>query len=217
VNDILKQRLVGALILLALGVVFWPIIFVGPDEQSAAELQPIPPPPGVSTASIDPPEQGRLRGSPELETQDDGTVLDAPLTADDAGEGEGRSESDPASTPSAPTVKAGEEPAQNTDDSSAGGEVRSEAPQRLAMDANGVPVAWALQVATVSSAEKAESLRKRLMELHHKAYISRVSSGGKSLYRISVGPKFERAELEKLQAGINAEFGVNSVVARYTP
>ncbi len=97
------------------------------------------------------------------------------------------------------------------------GEVRTEAPQRLAMDANGVPVAWALQVATVSSAEKAESLRKRLLELHHKAYISRVSSGGKSLYRISVGPKFERAELEKLQARINAEFGVNSIVARYTP
>ncbi len=46
----------------------------------------------------------------------------------------------------------------------ASGEVRSEAPQRLAMDANGVPVAWTLQVATVSSAEKAEHLRKQLLE-----------------------------------------------------
>jgi DedD protein len=97
------------------------------------------------------------------------------------------------------------------------GEVRSQAPERLAMDADGVPVAWTLQVATVSSAEKAETLHKRLLALNHKAYTTRVSSGGKSLYRICIGPKFERVELEKLQARINAEFGVTSMVARYTP
>lgn len=215
-NDILKQRLVGALILLALGVVFWPIIFVGPDEQSAAKLQPIPPPPGVSTASIEPPEQGRLRGSPELETDEDSPLLDPPPPSDGPG-GEGGNETQAAPPPAAPTVKTTGEPAESSDTNSPGGEVRSEAPQRLVMDADGVPVAWTLQVATVSSAEKAEALRKRLLELRHKAYISRVSSGGKSLYRISIGPKFERAELERIQAGINAEFGVTSIVARYTP
>lgn len=212
-NDILKQRLVGALILLALGVVFWPIIFVGPDEQKVAELQSIPPPPGVSTAAIEAPEQGSLRGSPEVSTDADSPLLDATLAADDSG-GEGSNERDAALPPSTPTVATAGESAVSTH---AGGEVRTEAPQRLAMDANGVPVAWTLQVATVSSAEKAEVLRKRLLELHHKAYISRVSSGGRSLYRICIGPKFERVELEKLQAGINAEFGVNSIVARYTP
>jgi len=216
VNDILKQRLVGALILLALGVVFWPIIFVGPDEQSAAKLQPIPPPPGVSTASIEPPEQGRLRGSPELETDDDSPLLDAPPPSDGPG-GKGSNETHAAPPPAAPTVETTGESAVSSHTNAPGGEVRSEAPQRLAMNANGVPVAWTLQVATVSSGEKAEALRKRLLELHHKAYIARVSSGGKSLYRICIGPKFERVELEKLQAGINAEFGVNSIIARYTP
>ncbi len=215
-NDILKQRLVGALILLALGVVFWPIIFVGPDEQKAAELQSIPPPPGVSTASIAAPEQGGLRGSPELVTDDDGPLLDAPLDSDGRGS-EGSNAREAAPPPSAPTVATAGQSAVSSPADSLGGEVRPEAPQRLAMDTNGVPVAWTLQVATVSSAEKAEILRKRLLELHHKAYISRVSSGGKSLYRICIGPKFERVELEKLQAGINAEFGVTSIVARYTP
>ncbi len=32
-NEVLKQRLIGALILVALGVVFWPIIFVEPGQQ----------------------------------------------------------------------------------------------------------------------------------------------------------------------------------------
>jgi DedD protein len=216
VNDILKQRLVGALILLALGVVFWPIIFVGPDEKSVAELQSIPPPPGVSTASIEPPEQGSLRASPEMATDDDSPLLEASPPSDGPGV-ESSNEGHTAPPPAAPAAETTGEPAESSDTNSPGGEVRSEAPQRLAMDADGVPVAWTLQVATVSSAEKAEALRKRLLELRHKAYISRVSSGGKSLYRISIGPKFERAELERIQAGINAEFGVTSIVARYTP
>ena len=42
-NDILKQRLVGALILVALGVVFWPIIFLPPDDKTASHPQSIPP------------------------------------------------------------------------------------------------------------------------------------------------------------------------------
>jgi DedD protein len=97
------------------------------------------------------------------------------------------------------------------------GTVRSEAPERLVTDSDGVPVAWTLQVATVSSAEKAEKLRKELLAMNHKAYVTAVRSGGKSLFRVSVGPKFERVELEKLQTNINAEFGVTSMVVRYIP
>jgi len=212
VNDILKQRLVGALILLALGVVFWPIIFVGPDEQKAAEQQSIPPPPGVSTTAIEAPEQGALRGSSEVVTDEDNPAVDELSASDkraDELSGAGAAVAPPAPEPEPETAVAVANPLTV--------EVRSQPPERLAMDANGVPVAWTLQVATVSSAEKAEVLRKRLLALHHKAYVTRLSTGGKNLYRICIGPKFERVELEKLQAGINAEFGVTSIVARYTP
>ncbi len=215
-NDILKQRLVGALILLALGVVFWPIIFVGPDEQKASDQQSIPPPPEVSIAPIEAPQQGELRGSPEGKIEGGSPLVDAPL-ASDGHDSEHSDEGDAAApAPHLPPPTA-EDSAVSSHTNSLAGDVRSEAPQRLAMDANGVPVAWTLQVATVSSAEKAEVLRKRLLELHHKVYVTRLSSGGKILYRICIGPKFERVELEKLQASINAEFGVTSIIARYTP
>ncbi|MDG2270665.1 MAG: hypothetical protein P8L39_00075, partial [Halioglobus sp.] len=36
-NDILQQRLVGALILVALGIIFWPIVFVQPEDQTALQ------------------------------------------------------------------------------------------------------------------------------------------------------------------------------------
>jgi DedD protein len=209
VNEILKQRLVGALILLALGVVFWPIVFVGPDEEKVAEQESIPQPPGVSTTAIDTPDQTGLRGSPELTATGDGPLVEAtPATAPPGG---AVSEESKAAVLPAPSAQP-QPPV-----TSAKGEVRSEAPQRLAMDAQGVPVAWTLQVATVSSAEKAENLRGQLLAMKEKVYVTTVRTGGKNLYRVCIGPKFERAELEKLKAGINAKFGVTSMVVRYTP
>lgn len=210
-NDILKQRLVGALILLALGVVFWPIIFVEPDGKKPAE-QLIPPPPEVSTADIDSPDPKGLRESPELAAKSDGLVSDSPVTSTPP---DGTSAPGAVAVPAEPTEAT--QPAAESAAMPTTGNVRSEPPQKLAMDTDGVPVAWTLQVATVSSAEKAENLRKQLLEMKQEVYVTTVRSGGKNLYRVCIGPKFERVALEKLQAGINAKFGVTSIVARYLP
>ncbi|MEJ2532362.1 MAG: hypothetical protein P8Y92_11230, partial [Halioglobus sp.] len=66
-NNVLKQRLVGALILVALGVVFWPIIFVEPGERPGVEQVRIPPRPQVDTTPIAPPERAGLRPSEALQ------------------------------------------------------------------------------------------------------------------------------------------------------
>ncbi len=68
-NDILKQRLVGALILVALGVVFWPIIFVQPGDRPGVEQPRIPPRPDVITSPIEPPDQVGLRPAREVEAR----------------------------------------------------------------------------------------------------------------------------------------------------
>jgi len=94
---------------------------------------------------------------------------------------------------------------------------RSEAPEKPALDSDGVPLAWILQVASVSSADKADALRKKLLAMDHKAYVKKIKRGDKSLYRVYIGPKFERARLERIQAGIDSEFGVKSMIARYVP
>jgi len=227
VNDVLKQRLVGALILLALGVVFWPIVFVQPEESSNVGQRSIPQPPAVSTSPIEEPDPAGLRASLERATGEDLLTMDGtdvyddserstpgvPATATDITATDitatDITATDIADTPEQSMTMSGQEPAVS--------EVRTEAPQRLAVDGDGVPVAWTLQVVTVSSYEKAESLRQRLLQKSEKAYVTTVSSGGKQLYRVSVGPKFERHELERIQASINAEFGVKTMLVRYTP
>lgn len=217
-NDILKQRLVGALILVALGVVFWPIIFVEPGDTAVAQQTRIPPRPEVVITPIEVPDMAGLRASPKraMPPETESVALPAPepvvaaKTADrnSADTGADEEKLPPAIDKSTSAPIIAPQPAVHT---------RSEALQKLVLDADGVPVAWILQVASVSSADKADQLRQRLLKMDQKAYVKKVQRGGKNLYRVYIGPKFERAALEKTQAQIDAEFGVTSMIARYYP
>jgi DedD protein len=221
VNEVLKQRLVGALILVALALIFWPIVFVEPDDKPIAQPRAIPEPPVVATETIEAPDDAGLRASPELteygdspESVDADTQGNVGVDGTDYVVAETEDEAEPVASASAATAPVA---VQNPAAATAATGVRSESPQPLVTDGDGVPVAWTLQVATVSSAEKADALRRRLLEKGEKAYVTTISSGGKQLYRVSVGPKFERQELERIQASINAEFGVKTMLVRYLP
>jgi DedD protein len=208
VNDILKQRLVGALILVALGVVFWPIIFVEPGERSGMEQGRIPPPPVIDTTPIEAPEQGELRGSPEwepatIEEEGDAVVEEwSEMPAEEA--------APPRDTAPSPAVPVDTVPAEQA-------RSREVAPEKPVLDSKGVPVAWILQVASVSSRSKAEELRDRLLAMQEKAYVKQLKRGDKEFYRVYIGPNFERAQLEKIQGGIDSRFGVKSMIVRYVP
>lgn len=208
-NDILKQRLVGALILVALGVVFWPIIFVEPGSQPAAEQTRMPPRPQVDTTPIEPPDQVGLRPARVVTSRAEVVEVDVPLP-------DPALPFEPAPEPLAAAAEPEPEPEQPLSKPPAS-PTRETAPEKLAMDSQGVPIAWILQVVSVSSADKAEQLRQQLVAKDRKAYTRKISSNGKTLYRVYVGPKFERARLESLKKQVDKEFGVNSMVVRYIP
>lgn len=215
-NDILKQRLVGALILVALGVVFWPIIFVEPGSQPAEEQRRMPPRPQVDSSPIEPPDQVGLRPTIAVSARQD-------IAEVEVAEPETQPEPAPESLPSA-LPQAGTDPAPSAPVPVAAEPVkpaavptRSTAPEKLALDKQGLPIAWILQVASVSSADKAEQLRQQLLAKDRKAYTRKIRSNGKELYRVYVGPKFERAQLDRLKTDIDGEFGVSSLIVRYVP
>lgn len=195
-NDILKQRLVGALILLALGVVFWPIIFVEPEERYAQEQNPIPPAPVIDSTPIDPPSADGLRASSEWEVEDTG----ADQTVDEV-----------------VTVILEESPVEPVSTVPDTRGTRTEPPVQPTLDSKGLPVAWILQVASVSSASKADELRDGLLAMREKAYVKKLERGQKDLYRVYIGPNVERAQLEGIQTGIDKRFGVKSIIVRYVP
>lgn len=51
-NPVVRQRLVGTLVLLAMAVVFWPIIFVSPEMKTSIVIDEPPPVPVIDTEPL---------------------------------------------------------------------------------------------------------------------------------------------------------------------
>ena len=194
-NDILKQRLVGALILIALGVVFWPIIFIEQDNRPLGQTATIPERPQVDTTPIEPPSSEGIRPSPQILADPSVELAEVPEQAIKA-------------PPVAVQVAPVEKPPART---------RTQAPSKPAVDADGVPIGWILQVASIGNADKADELRKRLIDMGYKAYVKKIKTEKGVLLRVYIGPKFERERLESIQPKVDAEFKVKSMVRRYIP
>lgn len=220
-NESLKQRLVGALILVALGVVFWPIIFVPPADRPAVSDVDVPPRPTLQSTPIPAPSGDDLRGSQRIASDEElqrllsETQLAQMDAAADVAPNEQASApqeaEEPAPKPAPPQAAVSPEP------EPVAARVRVEAPVSPTLDEQGIPVAWALQVVTVSSPERAENLRKQLLSMGHEAFTKRLAGNGRTLVRVYVGPKFEKAQLEAAKADIDAALKVNSIIGRYLP
>ncbi|MEH6589754.1 MAG: SPOR domain-containing protein [Halioglobus sp.] len=219
-NEVLKQRLVGALILIALGVVFWPIIFVEPGDVTASGVREVPTRPVINTRPIAAPDKTGLREAAELESRKEAQRREDELAATQA-VAAAKAKTDklaeaanaPAKTEPTPVavVKAKPEP------KAAVTKTRTQAPQKPALDSEGVPIAWILQVASVSDKEKADALRASLLKLGYEAYTKKVYRSDKVLLRVYIGPKFERAKLEKMKPKVDDAFAVQSMIVRYIP
>lgn len=217
-DNILKQRLVGALILLALGIVFWPIIFVAPEEARLREGVMAPPPPSVSREPLPAPSDAGLRGSPPRDATAEQPNVTLPDGNAPAGQGAEEAHAGQAATGGAVSGEAAAEPAPvprpNVDEPYP---TRDRAPEVAAFDDDGLPVAWVLQVATVSSVDKARRLRDELIDNGEKAFYEPLRRDNGTLYRVYVGPKFERAQLAPVKARVDARYAVKSLVSRYVP
>ncbi len=196
-DPIIKQRLVGTLVLLALGVVFWPIIFVEAPPPQLVVMEPMDPRPEIDTSPIPlpvSPEAEIAAALPELPDE-----TEAEQAADTATVVE-----DAASLATVPSASELDPPSP-----------REQAPETPVLDSEGLGVAWVLQVATVSSASRAETLRVELGEKGYKAFIKPITRNGDTLYRVQVGPKVEREKLEPIRSAVDRELGVESAILRY--
>jgi DedD protein len=204
-EPIVKQRLVGALVLLALGVVFWPIIFVEAPEPEMLPAESMPPRPAVDTSPLEVPEVPRERISAQLPKLPD--QAEAQRAADTATE-----LAEPPEDAVEPEALMSGLPEADELEPLA---TREQPPAEPVLDEQGLGVAWVLQVATVSSETRAQALLARLGDKGYKAFIKPIKRDKRSLYRVQIGPKVERARLEKIKAVIDPELRVESAILRY--
>ena len=200
-NSLLRQRLVGTLVLVALGVVFWPIIFVQPPEQAPMELKPIPPRPSFATEPLPKPTSPEAKVRAEVPPPEIDEVAQA--RADEA------------------TVLENDEPPESLETLTPAAEVRppeprSEPPEPPKLDPAGFPVGWVLQVATVGTEDRAEELTQQLVAKGYPAFTQFIERNGKSLWRVRIGPKLEKAQFREIKEEVDRVIGVESMVIRYT-
>ncbi len=203
-DNLVKQRLVGALILVALAVVFWPIIFVAGDGGTSEVRVPVPEVPPVDLTPVPEPDNAGLRK---------GTLARAQRQESSAN----REDSSFAEEPNDPVEPAAALPPRNEVVTEPSLEEARNTLQAPTMDADGLPIAYSLQVATIGDKERAEALREELVEAGYKGYLQTLRRDGRTLYRVLVGPRYSRDELLPVKSAIDSTWRVESMIIRYLP
>lgn len=182
-NDRAVQRLVGAIVLVALGLILWPVVMGPKRDQSFVIESDIPPKPVFVPSEIAPP-QPRQDVSPigeyqeKLARQVEEAAQAAPQEAEEA-----------------------PEPAQPA------------AVTQPALDKDGVPIGWIIQVASFGKRENANTFKQRLQD---NGYRARVVTKGQYT-RVFVGPYIDRAMAERDLAMIARNHSVTPKLVRYSP
>lgn len=199
-NPLLKQRLVGALVLVALGVVFWPLIFVTPEIREPLVLQAMSKRPIVDQTPISEPESYESRVAPALPA-----TPSNPQAVQDAADASTQTRAQLTTLASLPSR-----------DSLAAPQPRAVIPpDESLIDDEGMAIFYVLQVATVGSAQRADEIVRELLALGYKAFATRYVRADDELFRVQIGPSAERAVLLQMKPQIDQALLVDSQILRY--
>jgi DedD protein len=195
-----KRRLVGAAVVVALIIIFVPMLLDESDPDGLGEPIVIPDEPSFDPGVDD-------SGADELE----------PLAAEDfapplpAPEPPGGNAVPPPPVPEIDPPRTQPEvvaPQQVPDTDS---EVAPPGPKPVPAGT----LSWVIQVASLGSPNAARELQDRLRAQGYTAFVERATVNGKQYYRVRVGPEVERAQADRLADQLQAITGNKPLVQRY--
>ncbi|SDF70551.1 SPOR domain-containing protein [Phytopseudomonas seleniipraecipitans] len=202
-----KQRIVGALVLVALAVIFLPMLLSRPDElrHVVVDAPTIPAKPVVPEIEMQPvivpdPQELPQEPVPGDSNAADQAQAQAPVEQPIA----------ELPAPEAPAATAAPQPTPSKPAEVAPPPQKAPA-ERL--DVNSLPVSWSVQLASLSSRPGAETLQKTLRAQGYNAYIRSVDG----MNRVFVGPLIERVEADRLRDQLNRQHKLNGFVVRFQP
>ncbi|MGB5607375.1 MAG: SPOR domain-containing protein [Gammaproteobacteria bacterium] len=205
-EQILKQRLVGAIVLISLAVIFIPIILEGPDDEWMPRSHTIPEPPQMDygaafelpvpageTAVVNPePLPEEVEAAVEVEGE---AVEAVPFPEPTEG------------VPAAPVVA--ETPVPQAAEATAAPPPDTSLPADAAELPSG---GWVIQVGSFSSEGNASGLRERLSVSGYAALVQDVTIGQRRTYRVVVGPLEDRADADQMRDRLEHEMQLRGIV-----
>jgi DedD protein len=208
-----KQRMVGALVLVALAVIFLPMLFSRQDEQRQVTVQApsAPQAPAVPQVQVEPVVVPEPQALPQEPIPSDDEIADQQVpTTPIAPAAPVASAPAPAAKPVTPPPAPVAKPAPSQPIAAAPAKPDT---TQSRVDANGLSVSWSVQLASLSSRASAESLQKSLRSQGYNAYIR--TADGKN--RVFVGPLIERAEADRLRDLLGRQQNLKGFVVRFQP
>jgi DedD protein len=189
----LKQRIVGALVLLALMVIFIPMLLSRQDDlqRVVVDAPAMPQAPSMPQVELEPVSVPQAQQLPEEPVP----MTDTELAA------------------AAPVVSAPVKPLKPTVAVAVKPPVAEVIAPVSRLDANSLPISWSIQLASLSSRSGAESLQNTLRAAGYNAYVRNVEG----MNRVFVGPVIERAEADRLRDQLTRQQKLNGFVVRFQP
>ena len=189
-DDGLKQRLIGALVLIAIAIIFLPSLFTGEQRLRLDSRTRIPSVPEIKPLIIEAP--ARVLNMPQVPAPEDMYRL---LEEEK----------------SIPVAK-------NTVQDNAKNKVKSEAAAvSPALDVRAIPKSWAVQVASFNTRPPAETLSTRLKGDGYKAFVHSVVIDKGRVYRVLVGPKIDHLKAQQIKDELDAVLKVSSILVKFQP
>jgi len=205
----LKQRLVGAFVILTLAIIFLPMIFDKPHEGERGKVVPIPPKPDFQSVTITKPEKPRYE---VLEVEDHG-ASSAPQPT----------QRKPVAVQEAPTEASASAPVEQVEKTVV--EANSKEPdaernQQDSAEVKHLPVfkdVWMVQLGTFSNKENAYRLRDRMRKDGFDSHTKPLERNGKTSIRVFAGPFVSKLEAQKFKTRLDAKYRVQSLVLHFDP
>ena len=203
-REAMKHRLVGAAVLVALGVIVWPVLFDASPVREISQRSQIPPAPIVERFSIDEPQPPQLPPEPDSAAQ---RAEAAAVIASQPAAAAVLSEALPAAAEIAPSIA--------TDAATAA--AHADTVPQVHKDAYGLPVQWALQLGVFTRIEGAQEVKRRAEAAGYHAILQSVAGKDGAQHRVFIGPKLDRNAAESLGREVQQKLGIAGYVTRYYP
>ncbi len=197
----LKERLVGAAVLVAVAVIFIPIILTDSPEPEAIQGSNIPGKPETKFSS---------RIIPVLEN--DGKSSSTPIDASDI-QAEGNQGENKQKAAQEIVV----EKVISADDNNAEKNLTKKDKRK---EEDGVKdnvglSAWIIQLGSFTSEENAQSLNEKLRKSGYPAFVEPLKKNGQISYRVRVGPEIKRSEAESLLKMLKDKMDLDGIIISY--
>jgi DedD protein len=212
----LKERIVGAIVIVALGIIVIPWLLDGPAQsprpvERALELPPAEQPGRTYTIPLDP-----SAGPPVA--VDSGPAPAAPRPGAGAIQRPARepaaAELQPQPAPAEPPARVAPQPVPQPAPQATPRSAPQPAPSPAVTPAPAGDGPWTVQVGSFSQQQNAEGLQRQLRSQGFEAFVSRIATDAGSMYRVRVGPVPDRQSADELLARVRAAGHTGARVAR---